>query len=206
MGLRLWLGVALFPYSPLCTCLSPIDCFGDHLLGCSHGPMRICCHDSLFDILYNALSQDHPGVLKEQRASYNNGSHPSDIFHPDFQHGSSAYFDVSICSTTQPAYICSSTYCAGVVAAAGELAKDEKHLAAVVKVGADFIPLVVETFGVWTPFALRSLNIIADRTTWCSSQVSKKNLLQQLSVALWTNNARMILALQGSDDDNLLYP
>ena len=90
------------------------------------------------------------------------GLRPGDIFHPDFQNGRSSYFDVSICSTTQPAYISSSTSCAGVAAAAGELAKDEKHLAAVMKVGADFIPLVVETFGVWTPFALRSLNIIAD--------------------------------------------
>ena len=36
-------------------------------------------------------------------------------------------------STTQPAYISSSTYCAGVAATAGELAKDEKHLAAVEK-------------------------------------------------------------------------
>ena len=44
----------------------------------------------------------------------------SDIFHPDFQYGRSAYFDVSIRSTTQPAYISSSTYCAGVAAAAGE--------------------------------------------------------------------------------------
>ena len=48
-------------------------------------------------------------------------------------------------STTQPAYISSSTSCAGVAAAAGELAKDERHLAAVEKAGADFIPLVVET-------------------------------------------------------------
>ena len=72
-------------------------------------------------------------------------------FHPDFQHGRSAYFDVSICCTTQLAYISSSTSCAGVTAAAGEMAKDEKHLAAVVKVGTDFIPLVMETFGVWTP-------------------------------------------------------
>ena len=46
---------------------------------------------------------------------------------------------------TYPAYISSSTSCAGVAATAGELAKDEKHLAAVVNVGADFIPLVVET-------------------------------------------------------------
>ena len=137
VGLHLWLAVALFPHSPLCTCFSPIDCFGDHLLGCSHGPMRIRCHDSLVNILYNALSQDHPGVLKEQHASYNDGLRPGD--------GRPAYFDVSIRSTTQPAYISSSTSCAGVAAAAGELAKDEKHLAAVMKVGTDFNPLVVES-------------------------------------------------------------
>ena len=78
------------------------------------------------------------------------------------------------------------------------------------KVGADLIPLV-ETFGVWTPFALQSLNIIADRTIPRSGvppKLARKNLLQQLSVALWTHNARMILrynwALQGSDDDNPL--
>ena len=40
-------------------------------------------------------------------------------------------------------------------------------------------------------------------------KLARKNLLQQLSVALWTYNARMILrywVLQGSDDDNPLYP
>ena len=35
--------------------------------------------------------------------------------------------DISICSTTQPAFISSSASCAGVAAAAGEVAKDEKH-------------------------------------------------------------------------------
>ena len=46
-----------------------------------------------------------------------------------------------------------------MAAAAGEFAKDEKHLAAVMKMGEDFIPLVMETFGVWTLFTLQSLNI-----------------------------------------------
>ena len=151
IGLRIWLGVSLFPLSPLCTCLSTIDNYGDHLLGCSQGPMRIRRHDALVNIIYNALSQDHPGVLREQRASYDDGLRPGDVFHPDFQHGHPAYFDVSIHCTTQPAFISSCASCAGVAAAAGEVAKDEKHLAAVEKVGSDFIPLVVETFGVWTP-------------------------------------------------------
>ena len=44
IGLRIWLGVSLFPLSPMCTCLTTIDNFGDHLLGCSQGPMRIRRH------------------------------------------------------------------------------------------------------------------------------------------------------------------
>jgi len=64
VGLRLWLGVPLFPVSPLCVCLTPIDCFGDHLLERSHGPMRIRRHDALVDIVCHALFQ---GVLKEQQ-------------------------------------------------------------------------------------------------------------------------------------------
>jgi len=51
-----------------------------------------------------------------------------------------------------------------VAAAAGEVAKDDKHLAAVEKVDSDFIPLVVETFGIWTPF-VKQLQLIADHTT-----------------------------------------
>ena len=213
IGLHIWLGVSLFPLSPLCICLSTIDNYGYHLLGCSQGPMKIRPHDSLVNIIYNALSQNHPGVLRKQRASYYDGLRPGNIFHPDFQHGHPAYFNVSICCTTQPAFI-SCASCTGVAAAAVEVAKVDKHLAAVEKVGSDFFPLVVETFGVWTSFALKALQNIADRTTPHSSvpqKVAKKNLLQQLSVQLWSNNAKMILrywALQGSDDDddNPLFP
>jgi len=167
--------------------------------------MRIRRHDALVNIVYNALEQDHPGVLKEQRASYDDGLCPDDVFHPDYQHGRPVYFDISVRSTTLPSFVSSSASCAGVAAAA---AAGEKHLAAVEKVGSDFIPLVVETFGVWTQFALKTLYAIADRTTPHSGvprKVARRNLLQQLSVQLWLNNSRMILrywALQGLGDDD----
>ena len=207
VGLRLWLGIPLFPVPPLCVCLAPIDCFGDHLLECSHGPMRIRRHDALVDIVCHALSQSHPGVLKEQRVSGEDHSRPGDVYHPDFLSGRAAYFDLSVRSTTQPSYISSASSCAGVAAAAGELAKDQRHQDVVEEAGCDFIPLVVETFGVWSPFAFRTLQTIADRTTTrsgTSHRLARKNLLQQLSVSLWMNNARMILrywALQGDDTD-----
>ena len=68
---------------------------------------------------------------------YDDDLHPGDIYHLDFQHDHPAHFD-AICITTQPVYISSSASCAGVAAAAGEVAKDEKHLAAVEVPGADF--------------------------------------------------------------------
>jgi len=70
------------------------------------------------------------------------------------------------------------------------------HQDLVQEAGCDFVPLVVKTFGVWSPFVLRTLHIIADCTTagsGVSIKVARKHLLQQLSVSLWTNNALMIL-------------
>ena len=62
-------------------------------------------------------------------------------------------------------------------------------------------------------YLMKTLCTIADRTTprsWVPRNIARKNLLQQLSVASWMNNARMILrywALQVIDiDDNPLFP
>ena len=72
----------------------------------------------------------------------------SDIYHPDFNLGRPAYFNLFIRSTTQSAVISSQ---AGVAATGGEVAKDTQYQSAD---GGDFISLVCETFGVWTPYAL----------------------------------------------------
>ena len=56
-ALRVWLGILLFPLLPLWTCLAVTDQFGDHLLGCSHGPLRIQCHDALVTVVYHAYSK-----------------------------------------------------------------------------------------------------------------------------------------------------
>ena len=93
------------------------------------------------------------------------------------------------------AHISSSASCVGVAAAAGKMAKDAKYLAIVEKAGDDFIPLVVESFGIWTPFALSVLHSIADHTTTVPIVAfhlkwpEETDLLQQFSVCLWTNNA-----------------
>ena len=158
------------PYKPSEVCgkqqsgLSVIDQFGDHLLGCSHGPLRIQRHDALVSIVHHALLQDHPGVLREQSTA-SDQSRPGDIYHPDFTLGHPAYFDLSVRCTTQPSFISAAASKAGVAAAAGEEAKDDHYLETVNNHGGEFFPLVCESFGVWTPFALSTLSTIADRTT-----------------------------------------
>ena len=46
-------------------------------------------------------------------------------------------------------------------AAVGEEARDDQYLNIVNQSGGDFAPLICETFGVWTPFALSTLFTIA---------------------------------------------
>ena len=62
-------------------------------------------------------------------------------------------------------------FCAGVVAV---LAADRRHQYAVEEAGCDFIHLAVETFGVWSLFALRTLHTIADCTTARSGAFTKQ--------------------------------
>ena len=49
MALCLWLGIPVFPEADpaVCSCHQLVDCFGDHLIGCSHGPLCIRHHNAL---------------------------------------------------------------------------------------------------------------------------------------------------------------
>ena len=81
---------------------------------------------------------------------------------------------------------------AGAASEAGEIKKDEQE---VIEAGGIFFPLVVETLGLWLPNSLKVLTSIDSKASSISgiprSQVIS-NLLQQLSVHLWTFNARMV--------------
>ena len=65
--------------------------------------------------------------------------------------------------TLSPPFISQVSVSAG--AAAGEALKDKQHEANVVAAGGQLYPLIVKTFGVWTPFARETLKGIARKTT-----------------------------------------
>ncbi len=185
----------MFPTTPpqLCPCGAIIDPFGDHLLGCGHGPLRIRQHDSLRDVIWHALLQDDSNSRREQRISGDSQDRPGDILHPNFVDGRATFFDVSVTSTLQPGNLNRALSNAGVAAREAEMRKDAKYEEHVHRHGRRFVPFVVESLGLWSPFTTITLRAIAERTTLKNSLESKaafSNLSEQLSM---TFNAKTVL-------------
>ena len=114
-------------------------------------------------IIWHTLVQDNSGCKKEQRCG-TVLDRPRVVFHPDFQFGKPAYFDFSACHTLQDSLLCLSAATAGVVAGCGEFDKDSHREASVKVAGCIFVPLVVESLGLWSPNSLAVLRNITLRT------------------------------------------
>ena len=163
VALRLWLGIPGFSDvdSPLCVCGQMVDHFGDHLIGCERGTLHIRRHNALCDLIYYALLEDNLDVQKEQKMSEESAARPGDIFHPDFYNGHPTYINVSVQSALQPGVLSHSAITPGFAALRREMEKDAKHKALVEAAGGEFLPLVVDNFGIWTPSSVEILRSIA---------------------------------------------
>ena len=206
VSLRTWLGIPILTANARCSCGTPLDTHGDHLLGCGSGPFRIRCHDALCGIIWHALLQDNPNASREQRVAGDSQRRPGDVHHPDFLDGRPTFFDISVRNSLQPNHLNEASTSAGVAAAAGEAEKDAKHRSSVEQGGGRFVPFVVESLGLWSPYARPMLKRIASRSTFkngLSSSAAQRNLLEQLSVTLFSYNAKMILNFMQLTNDDL---
>ena len=115
-----------------------------------------------------------------------------------FLFGKPAYFDVTVRNPLQDSLLSQSAVTAGVAASRGEMEKDAHHEEAVLGAGGIFIPLAVESLGLWSPASLNILRDIAVRTTnrsGASATVAFHHFVEQLSVCLWRHNSHMFLHL-----------
>ena len=129
-------------------------------------------------------------VKREQRISGSSAIHPGHIFHRP------TYFDISVQNRLLPQFLNRASSGTGVAFSTGEMDKDAMHNHNVSSAGSVFFPLVVESLGLWTVSGISLLRCIAAHTT-LHSGVSRgqtfHNLLQQLSIKLWSYNAKMLL-------------
>ena len=73
--------------------------------------------------------------------------------------------------------------------------KDAYHDDIVATAGGEFFPLALETLGYWTPSNLKTLKIIALKTTIFNTTSlfqAFQNLIEQVYVKLWLFNARLV--------------
>ena len=122
---------------------------------------------------------------------------PGDIFYPDFADGKPTYFDISVRNSLLPQFLSRVSFTAGIASSVGKMHRDAKYnYYSVSCSGCAFFPLVVKTLGIWTDSSISLLRRITVRTTLCSDVSQAQafhNLLQQLSVKLWSYNAKMLL-------------
>ena len=145
-------------------------------------------------ISYFALLEDSVDVRREQLGvSGGSADSPGDVFHPDFHHGHpTAYFDVSVRSALHSGVITHSATSPGFAAQKGELEKDMQHKGLVEAAWGVFFPLVVDNFGIWTPFGIEVLHSIARSSTVHNGlpiSTAFRHLVERLSVQLYRYNA-----------------
>ncbi len=73
----------MFPLPPpsvLCFCGATIDPFGDYLISCPKGPLRVQHHNALCEVIFQALLVKK----KERNGSGYDSSRPGDVYHPNF--------------------------------------------------------------------------------------------------------------------------
>ena len=191
-ALRYWLSIPFLTLPIFVLVVLLLIC----MVGCGQGPLRIYRLDVLTYILFQALLQDNHQVKREQRIFSSSAMCPGDIFHPDFSDGKPTYFDISVRNSLLSQFLSRASLVAGIASSAGEMDEDTKYDHNVSSADCVFFLLVVETLGLWTDSSISLLRRIAARTTLCSGVSQGEafhNLLQQLSVKLWSYNVKMLL-------------
>ena len=138
-----------------------IDDFRDHLLGCGSGPMRIRRHDAscgmpCFRIIL-AISRNKGVVLIWIVLVM--------CFILIFSLVS--LIDVPVHHPLQNSLLCLSAATAGVTAECGKADKDYHYEAVVQAARGEFVPLVVECLGLWSP---NSLGVLKNSVFYTTSK------------------------------------
>ena len=108
-----------------CGCHQLVDHFGDHFIGCSHGPLCIRHHDALCDIIYFAVLGDNSDKSVKNKECL--VSRLSGVFHLDFHCGCPTYFDISVWNALHSDVLMHSVFSTGFAARKGEMKKDVWH-------------------------------------------------------------------------------
>ena len=166
---------------------------GRHGLSCRRSEGRHHRHAAMNEIIHRALTSacvparlEPPGLLR------NDGKRPDGVSVVPWKSGRLLVWDATCADTFAPSYRSLAVYAAGDVAARVESLKEEKYTDLLHSY--DFVPIAVETSGVFGP---RTLSFLKELGRRLRRQTGEKKattyLFQRLSLAVQRGNAISIL-------------
>ena len=191
VGLRL--GTPLCGPHQCCNCGGEVDITGRHGLSCSHSKGRLPRHAALNDIIHRALSTAKiPSRLEPSGLSRVDGKRPDGVTIMPWSAGKPLVWDVTCSDTFATSYRAVASQAAGEVAANAEIRKEVKY--ANLSHSHCFIPLSVESTGVFGPRTFSFVKDLGRRMTRQSGNVNATSYLKQrLSMAIQQGNAISVL-------------
>ena len=174
-------------------CQSVADALGDHHVGCGGNGDRILRHDSIRDALFSAAQS---AALAPRKESFLD---PADVYLPYWVRGQPAALDVTVISTLQQQTLTGAASIPGHALQVGEDRKMAAHADTCRAVGVVFVPLVMETLGVWCDEAIRTICRVGRQQgqhLGITPAESTRHLFQCLAISLWRGNATLWLRRQ----------
>ena len=159
-------------------------------------------HHALRDVLFEAGRSANLRPRKEVMVD-SSGQRPADVYFPDWSRGRPLAIDVTV---SHPSQSTTSLRARGEASASERAAerreaeKERRYKAKCGAKGVDFLAAAVCCFGGWLGDSEAVVGELADRiaySTGLAASVAKAQLWQQLSIALWRGNARLILRNTG---------
>jgi len=183
----------------VCVCGTRVTVDGLHGLSCRHGSGRHSRHNQINDILCRAFVSSGTLATREPYGlCTSNGKRPDGVTQLPWRRGRCLAWDATCPDTFASSHVMSCSNEAGSAAAVAEIQKTQKYNDIIS--GVDFVPVAIETSGVWGRQALDLINEIGRRIAAVSHEPRSTTFLRQrLSVAVQRGNAYCILGtLQSS--------
>jgi hypothetical protein len=191
----------------ICPCGSAVAGSGHHGLSCKRSAGRLSRHAAVNDLIQRALrSAEIPSIKEPTGCSRTDGKKPDGLTLIPWKHGKALIWDFTSSCTFAPSYV---RGCASSPGHAALLAEARKH-----GVYQDlesrflFVPVAVETSGVWGREGLELMKTIGQRISAVTGERRASGyLLQRISIAIQRGNAACILGTlpAGKELDEIFY-
>ena len=190
VGLRLGAPVV---HQHVCICGAIVKADGHHGLSCRRGSGRHSRHNQINDAIHRAFISSGTLATREPHSLCTAiGKRPDGVTQVPWKRGRCLAWDATCPDTYALSAIQGSSLRVGSAASTAEVNKSRKYSDIVV--GVDFVPVAIETSGVWGEQALELITEIGRRIAAVTYEPRSTSFLRQrISVAVQRGNAFCVL-------------